>query len=115
MAKINKVFLGILNSSYYLCVMEYLVNDIKYNFSYKGLKEDYHRLIAMSDKEFLENLPTALHFACFCSYVKELGLEATLGEEGIIHNLIHLIHIPNEPLVDLRQIRKSFKELLLLA
>ncbi len=70
--------------------MTYLVDDIKYQFSYLELKELYLKFIDFSDDEFLNNLTDILHFSCFVSYLKELPNECTISDQGIIHELIHL-------------------------
>lgn len=92
--------------------MEYLVADEKYLISYAQLKELYQEYCAISDEEFIKKLPEITHFACVVGWFKELPNDATIGDKGIVHELIHLMHIPAEPLVNLKEIRASFKLLL---
>jgi hypothetical protein len=69
----------------------------------------------MPDDEFTrpENLLKILHFCCVCAYLKELGVEATVSDKGVIHELIHLASgIPTRPL---REIRAQFEEVMRLA
>lgn len=89
--------------------MEYLINDTKYHFSYKELKEKYLELSFLTLEEFLERLPEILHFAVFVCWFKGRGNEC-LSDVGIIHQLIHLLHIKDEPLVDAEKIKKQFEE-----
>lgn len=84
-----------------------------YSFSYRVVKEDYDKFCNMSDAEFIKALPEALHLACFIAYVKELGPESTIADEGIIHELVHLLTATGQrPLAD---IRADFKAILRLA
>lgn len=94
--------------------MVYLVDDKKYGVSYSELREKYHEFINMPDAQFLKKINEALHFACFVSWFKELSLDQTLGDSGIVHELVHLIDIPDEPLVNLQEIRDKFKTMLVL-
>lgn len=85
-----------------------------YSFSYKKLVEDYERFCEMSDEEFMASLPKVLHFACFVGFIKEFDY-AHLSDDGIIHQLVHLLDIPNEPLIKIKDIRKQFEETLKLS
>lgn len=97
--------------------MEYIVDGSRFILNYQDLKEDYFTFINQSDAEFIipQNLIKALHFACIVLYLKEAGPEMTVSDKGIIHELIHLLDIPEEPLIDLAEIRELFKEVLYLA
>lgn len=72
-----------------------------YGFSYKESKDEYQRYIAMTDEEFFhpDNLIAALHFACFIGWVKELPNEILLSDVGLIHMLVHQLHIGYDPSV----------------
>lgn len=95
--------------------MDYLVNGKTYSLSYQELRESHASFVAMSDQEFLEALPAALHIATFLCWFKELPASSVLADDGIIHQLAHLLHIPDEPLIDLAEIRKAFNDQLALA
>lgn len=96
--------------------MEYITDSGKtYSFSYRELKEWYTRFCEMTDDEFKNHLPEALHFACFVCFLKEIPTRECLADEGIIHELVHLIHIPTEPMVSIKFIRELFKNQLKLA
>lgn len=92
----------------------YVVDGLQYMLSYQDLKAKHEELCALTDASFLERLPEALHLACMICYLKETPSYICLSDTGIIHELVHLLHIKDEPLVDLETIRKSFQETLLL-
>lgn len=92
--------------------MTYLVGNKQYNFNYSDLVERFNQYTNMTDAEFMENLVEILHFSCFVSYLKGYEVEATLSDEGIIHQLVHLLHIPSEPVIDLQEIREQFNLLI---
>lgn len=93
--------------------MVHTVNDRKFSFSYCELREHYERLCNLSDEAFLVSLPEALHLACIVGWLKELGPEATIGEVGIVHELVHLLH--SGTTTPLEEIRSNFCLLLKLA
>lgn len=94
--------------------MEYLIQGTKYLLSYQELKGHYISHIAMSDEEFMSNLPSALHLACIICFLKEIPSYICLSDEGIIHELTHLLHL-EDSVVDLKEIRELFKQQLKLA
>lgn len=89
--------------------MDYLVDGKKFVLSYNELKQEYLKYIEMSDKEFIENLPGAAHLACIICYLKEIPTYICLSDKGVLHELIHLMHIPNENTTTLNEIRDVFK------
>lgn len=97
--------------------MEYIVDGSRFILNYQDLKEDYFTFINQSDAEFIipQNLIKALHFACIVLYLKGADAEMTVSDKAIIHQLVHLLDIPDEPLIDLAEIRELFKEVLYLA
>ena len=95
--------------------MDYCVEEGIYSFSYQEIKEHYNKYCNMSDKEFMDDLSGALHLASFICWLKEIPSYNCLSDRGIIHQLIHLLHIPDEPLIDIKEIRKQFKKDLLIA
>lgn len=88
--------------------MEYLVEGTKYKLSYSDLKEKYILTVQLSDNEFIEQLPKALHLACIICYLKEIPTYVCLSDKGIIHELTHLLHIPEQ--TDIKQVRQLFKK-----
>lgn len=96
-------------------MMVYLVGDHKYGFSYQEAKEEYLRHIKMTDTQFMHNLPSAIHLACFICWIKELHIDNILGDKGIVHELAHLLQHGDGGVINLPEIRKSFKEQLKLS
>src|SRR5690606_8083126 len=90
--------------------IHYVVDDMKYSLDYQGLKRQYKLVVEMSDEKFMAELPKIAHLGCIISYFKGLGNNATIGDKGIVHELIHLMTEPNEPTNDLQEIRESFNE-----
>lgn len=97
--------------------MEYVLDGKRYSASYQDLREEHARFVQMSDKRFLKELPAAMHFAVFVCWFKELPTSQVLSDEGIVHQLAHLIHLKGEPLVmgSLGEIRELFDRQLRLA
>ncbi|WDG52481.1 hypothetical protein [Pseudomonas chlororaphis] len=97
--------------------MDYVVGGREYSASYQDLREEYTRFAGMTDKRFLKELPAALHFAVFVCWFKELPSSIVLSDEGIVHQLAHLIQLKGEPLVMTRlgEIRELFNKQLQLA
>lgn len=89
--------------------MEYIVENKKYSLSYQELKGKYLELSILTTEEFKKRLPEILHFSCIVSYLKEFGNES-FSDEGLVHQLCHLLHIPDEPLIDAEKIRNLFIE-----
>lgn len=92
--------------------MNYLVGEDTYSFDYQDVKREYTRLCLLTDDQFMKDLPAALHFAVFVCWVKGLSAAWVLRDDGIIHQLVHLLHLPDEPIItcQLQQIRQLFTE-----
>jgi hypothetical protein len=95
-------------------MIEYLVDDHRYAFSYQELREKYIEFCRLPDNEFLLRLPEAAHLACIICFIKETGYWA-VSDRGIVHELIHLMHIPEGNTATLYDIRELFKKSLELA
>lgn len=94
-------------------MIEYHVGDVPFSLSYQELKSEHERLCELPDEDFLRSLPAALHLACITSWLKELPPIATIGDRGIVHELVHLLHEgTTRPLVE---IREQFRAVLVLA
>lgn len=91
--------------------MIYIVNKKPYSFYYQELKTLYELYSGLSDENFVSTLPNIIHFACIVSYIKELKNEQTLSDEGIIHQLVHLLN-GNDTSITLQEIRDEFDKLL---
>jgi len=92
-------------------MMTYIVNDSQYQVSYQELRLHYFSIKNYTDVEFATNLPKILHLTCMICWFKEVPMDQVIGDEGIVHQLTHLLHIPEEPLIDLKEIRKQFNEI----
>src|SRR5699024_3007402 len=90
--------------------IHYTVEGTTYSLDYQDLKKRYQAVVNYSDEVFMDNLPEIAHLACIISYFKGLGNNATIGDKGIIHELIHLMTDKYEPTNDLQEIRKSFND-----
>lgn len=96
--------------------MLYKVGEEEFSFSYRELREKHKEMCNLSAKEFWteQNLIDAAHLACMISYLKELGIEATISDRGIVHELIHALdcikngHTPEDYGIDLDLIRYKF-------
>jgi hypothetical protein len=88
-------------------------NGGKFTLSYQQLKNEYLEIVEWTDGQFLAGLPRVLHLACVISWFKELPADDTLGDQGIVHELVHLMH--SGTTTPLSEIRASYKELLRLA
>lgn len=91
--------------------MVYLVGDKRFYFSYKELKERYLEYVDYTDEMFLVNIKEILHFVVFVSYLKEIDSKALLSDDGLIHELVHLLN-DVETVENLKDIRYNFKDLM---
>lgn len=90
-------------------MIEYKVDNKHYLLSYNDLREKYLEFVEITDEEFDKRIIEATHLACIISWFKELPNDATLGDMGIIHELVHYMQL-QEP--SIRTIRKQYEELL---
>ncbi|WPO49542.1 hypothetical protein [Pseudomonas sp. S1Bt23] len=81
--------------------MDYIIGGNHYSASYQDLREEHARFVGMTDKRFLKELPA----------------NVVLSDEGIVHQMAHLIHLKGEPLFMTRlgEIRELFNKQLQLA
>lgn len=97
--------------------MEYIVRDYEnnphtYHLSYSRLKDDYYRIKEYSNQEFLENVGEILHFTSFICWFKEIGMNAALGDMGLVHELIHLTIKSESPFFSLDKYRETWNNLM---
>lgn len=95
--------------------MEYIVDNSRFHFSYTEVREAYLIAISLDDEEFMRRLPEMIHLACVICYFKEIPTYVCLSDKGIIHELAHLMHIPEGNTTTLRQIRLLFEDQLKLS
>lgn len=87
-----------------------------YAFSYQDARKSYQHFCSLSDEDFLADLPAALHLACFICFIKEVPTWECLSDQGIVHELAHLIqHGPTGSSSGLAAVREQFKTVLELA
>lgn len=104
-------------------MMEVRVTDYRgetrhYGISYADLRDEHRELCSMSTSDFMSRLPRAIHLACVIGWLKELPADATVGDAGIVHELVHLIcgtYDHEERNSTFAAIRKQFAEVLRLA
>ena len=89
--------------------LTYKVDDQHFILSYSELRNSYREFCEMSDDEFLNNIPYALHLACVICFLKEVPTYVCLSDTGIIHELTHLLKGPDLPVASLKAIRESFE------
>lgn len=94
-------------------MIDYVVEERRYGLSYSDLRQTYLEFCAMPDEEFLVTLPRAAHLACIIGWLKELPNDATIGDTGIVHEIIHLMTTGTT--TTLAEVRDKFKRLLELA
>jgi len=90
---------------------KYEIGNKTYNYDPNTLRFHYHSFTIMSDEEFMENIFSVLHFACFVSFVKKLSHIDTLSDQGIIHELVHLGNNGTKKFTNLSIVREKFEEL----
>lgn len=89
-----------------------------YVVRYADLRNQHREMCALTDEEFSNRLPEAAHLACVIGWLKELPSDATVGDAGIVHELVHLIcgtYSFVERDLRLAQIRAQFADVLRLA
>lgn len=86
--------------------------DRHYGFNYGELKERFETWRDCSDRKFKSDIKDILHFACFVSWFKGDGQDA-LSDIGIVHELVHYLHFPDE--MDIKELRELFNRKLELA
>ena len=92
--------------------MEYILEGMKFSYSYKQLKEQYLKFKEMSEEEFFSDIPRLLHFACFVGWIKELGNDCLISDVGIIHELVHLLEKNVETVLTKDELRGKFLTIL---
>ena len=96
-------------------MIEYVLDGRKFTFSYREIREEYYRFCQMTDEDFMKEIAGAAHLACVICFFKEIPTYIALSDIGIVHELVHMIHIPDGNTTSLREIRKLFEESLKLS
>lgn len=76
--------------------MDYIIEDIYndkkiFNFNYQELIQEYNYIESLNEEDFFNNIPKILHTVCFISYLKNIPSYILLCDEGLIHELIHVL------------------------
>ena len=87
----------------------------KFVMSYEALRQEYLRFCEMSDEDFMKDIAGATHLAVIICFLKEIPNYICLSDTGIIHELVHCIHIPDDNTTSLKDIRKLFQDQLKLS
>lgn len=88
--------------------MEYLVEGKSYSFNYQELKEQYEQIASFTDIEFWNKAAEILHFVCFVGFIKNIPSYILLNDKGLIHELVHIIHLNDFLLIDIEELRNQF-------
>lgn len=92
--------------------MHYKQGDVTYSFSYRETRNLYRDFVEMTDDEFFgDQLPHAMHLACFIAFVKEIPTDDMLSDRGLLHEMIHHQVFKLRP-AEKAKVRKLFKTLL---
>lgn len=67
----------------------YADKEAPYVYNHNLLKKDYKKYVAMTNDQFIEEISRILHFAVFVCFLKNKG-NKELGDQGLIHMLVHL-------------------------
>lgn len=68
----------------------------------------------LSDYDFIKQLPAIIHTACFLSFIQSRSSDRhidTLSDEGVLHELIHLMTIQDTTTREIRRTRGKFMTL----
>ena len=90
----------------------YKVGNKRFLYDKKSLKFSFNTYKEYSNEEFLENIVDILHFAVFACWLKEIPGDDCLSDDGIVHELVHLLKENTIKHVDLEKIRTKFNKTL---
>jgi hypothetical protein len=91
---------------------KYKVGNKTFVYDKKSLSESFKLYNSYTDVEFLENIVDILHYAVYVCWIKEISSDECLGDDGIVHELVHLLQKNTIGHSNLQQIRKKFNETL---
>lgn len=92
----------------------YKVGNKKYLYDPDSLKYCFNIYKNYTDEEFLENISSVLHYAVYVCWVKEIPTDECLADDGIIHELVHLLSENTAKYTDLKKVRKKFNKSLIM-
>lgn len=79
-----------------------------FSIDYDELTREYHLYKNETDEFWLNNLVKILHFSVVACYHTNVDMNNSISDIGIIHELVHMLHIPDEPLINLAATRIAF-------
>lgn len=91
---------------------EYKVGDRTFVYDKKSLSQSFDLYSSYTDLEFLENIVDILHYAVYACWVKEISSDDCLADDGIVHELVHLLQKNTIDHSNLQEIRKKFNKTL---
>lgn len=90
----------------------YKVGNREFVYDHKSLQYAFSTYHECTNEEFLENIVDILHFAVYVCWLKEIPSDECLADDGIIHELVHLLQKNTIKHSDLENIRKKFNKTL---
>lgn len=93
--------------------MEYTLQTPKgenrtYTYNPSELVAEYNSICSMSVEQFRLNISKVLHYSVFACYIFNIPSKDVCSDQGLLHQLIHLVDIPDEPLVQASEIQQLF-------
>ena len=90
----------------------YKVDDREFVYNHKSLQLSFQTYQTFTDEDFLKNIVDVLHFAVYVCWLKEIPSDECLADNGIIHELVHLLQKNTANHSDLEKIRAKFNKTL---
>jgi len=92
----------------------YKVGDRQFVYDHKSLQYAFSTYQRYNNEEFLTNIVDILHFAVYVCWLKEIPSDECLADDGIIHELVHLLQENTIKHSNLENIRKKFNKTLII-
>lgn len=93
---------------------EYKVGERTFLFDEVHLRNSYKKYKNYSDVEFLNNIVDILHFTVYVCWLKEVPSDKCLADDGIVHEIVHLLQENTIKHSNLQEIRKNFNKNLII-
>ena len=90
----------------------YKVGNKEFLFDIKSLQYSFKQYKNYNDEEFLNDIENILHFAVYMCWLKEIPSDICLSDDGIVHQLVHLLKRSTKKHSDIKEIRKNFNKFL---
>ncbi len=89
--------------------IEYEVEGREFSVNISDLCLEYKEICSMSNIDFMNKLPKVAHFCCIVFYIERGKDREFVSDKGLLHEIIHLMHIPEEPMINLMEVREKFQ------